>query len=266
MNKLPTLDGETRVIAIIGDPVAQVKSPRAMTQALNAVGRNCVVVPIHVTPVDVDQFIDGVSLAENLDGIIATVPHKFCAYQHCSSATERAHFLGAVNVLRRSPEGGWHGDMFDGLGFVNGVRAAGWRPEGQRALLVGAGGAGSAIALALVETGVAELAIHDNDAKRRDALLARLKDKFGVTVDVGSADPSGHTLVVNATAVGMRSGDRYPIQAEKLTAGMFVGEVITAPAVTPLIEMARRIGCPTQTGGGMYDAQLDLMRDFFMGE
>ena len=144
------LSGNTRVVAIVGDPIAQVKSPFAVTRALNALGRNCVVVPMHVAPSDFDMFIQGATVAKNLDGLIATVPHKFAAYAHCVSATGRADFLRAVNVIRRSPDGRWHGDMLDGQGFVNAMRASGFEPEGRRALLVGAGGAGSAIALSLI--------------------------------------------------------------------------------------------------------------------
>jgi len=261
-----TLNGETRVFYIVGDPIAQVKSPAAVTQAMNALGHNCVLVPMHVTPADFGRFISGASLARNLDGIIATVPHKFAAYSHCATASERAHFLGSANILRRNPDGGWHGDMSDGQGFVGGIRAAGCNPEGRRALLIGAGGAGSAIALALVEAGATELAIHDTDTARRDALVARLKDRCGAAVHVGSADPSGYTLVVNATPLGMRAGDPYPVQVDRLTSDMFVGDVITAPAVPPLIEAARRLGCLTQVGGGMYAAQLDVMRDFLLGQ
>jgi shikimate dehydrogenase len=221
---------------------------------------------MQVTSAEFDRFIAGASLARNLDGIVATVPHKFAAYAHCSTATDRAHFLGAANVLRRNPDGGWHGEMTDGEGFVAGIRAAGCRPEGQRVLLIGAGGAGSAIALALVEAGIAELAIHDEDPIRRDNLVVRVKNKRGADAHAGSADPTGYTLVVNATPVGMRLEDPYPVLVDKLTTGMFVGDVITAPAVTPLIEAARLLGCPTQTGGGMYAAQLDLMRDFLLGQ
>ena len=256
------LNGATRVIAIIGDPIAQVKSPAGVTQALNARGRNAIVVPIHVTAEDVDAFIRGASLARNLDGMIATVPHKFAAYRHCASATDRAHFLGAVNTLRRNADGGWHGDQLDGEGFVTGIRAAGCDPRGRRALLAGAGGAGSAIALALLEAGVAELAIHDGDAARRDALVARLAARHGDRVRPGSADPAGRTLVVNATPAGMRAGDPLPVDATRLTADMFVGDVITAPAVTPLLEAARRTGCATQGGAGMFAAVSALMVDF----
>ena len=78
------LSGKTRVFVIIGDPVAQVKSPFAVTRALNALGRNCVVVPMHVTPPDFDAFMHGASLAKNLDGLIATAPHKFAASAYLS--------------------------------------------------------------------------------------------------------------------------------------------------------------------------------------
>lgn len=264
MDTHPALSGETRVIAIVGDPIAQVKSPAGVTQALLDKGRNAVVVPIHVSPADLEAFVRGVSLAKNFDGLIITVPHKFAAYGLCATATARAHFLGAVNTLRRNADGRWHGDMFDGIGFVAGLRAAGCQPQGQAALLVGAGGAGSAIAQALVEAGVASLAIHDGDSVRREALIDRLRSRYAVPVTAGSADPSGCTLVVNATPVGMRSGDPLPVDIGKLTPQMFVGDVITAPAVTPLLEAARRIGCRTQVGAGMFLGVRELMVDFLL--
>ncbi len=264
MDDYSSLSGETRVIAIIGDPIAQVKSPAGVTRALNAKGRNAVVVPVRVAPADVDAFIRGVSLAMNFDGIIVTVPHKFAVYRQCATATERAHFLGAVNTLRRNPDGSWHGDQLDGEGFVAGLRAAGCRLEGQRALLAGAGGAGSAIGLALLEAGVAMLAIHDGDAERRDSLLMRLGDRYPGKVAAGSADPAGFTLIVNATPSGMRAGDPLPVEAGKLERRMFVADVITRPAVTPLIEAARRIGCGTQVGAGMFEGVSALMVDYLL--
>ncbi|MGB9117227.1 shikimate dehydrogenase family protein [Bradyrhizobium sp.] len=265
IGNLAALSGETRVFAIVGDPIAQVKSPFAVTQALNALGRNCVVVPIHVTQSDFDDFVRGAGLAKNLDGLIATVPHKFAAYAQCTSATDRAHFLRAVNVMRRNPDGTWHGDMFDGQGFVDAMRASGAEPRGKRALLVGAGGAGSAIALALIEAGLSELVVHDVDQARRDELLARLEAKNAAVVDAGSTDPRGCALVVNATPLGMRLDDPFPLQIDHLTSGMFVGDVITEPGVTPLIQAARRLGCRTQIGTEMFDAQLRSIRDFLIG-
>jgi len=192
------------------------------------------------------------------------VPHKFDVFRLCATTTERAQFLGAVNVLRRKDDGSWHGDHADGVGFVEGIRTAGCRPEGRRALLAGAGGAGSAIALALLEAGVVELAIHDEDPKRREALIERLRNRYGNRVSAGSADPQGFGVVVNATTSGMREGDPLPVDATRLDSDAFVGDVITVPAVTPLIAAARARGCGTQIGTGMFAAVCEHIVDFLL--
>lgn len=264
MDSFATLNGETRVIAIVGDPIAQVKSPAGVTRELNVRGHNAVVIPIHCTSADLERFLSGAAVAKNFDGIIATVPHKFAAYGHCATASDRAHFLGAANILRRNADRSWHGDMVDGLGFVAAARSAGGDPSAQRALLVGAGGAGSAIALALLDAGVARLDIHDSDSVRRDTLVARLATRFGGKVGIGSADPAGYSFVANATPAGMRPGDGLPVDIGGLTKEMFVGDVITVPAVSPLIEAARVRGCRTQTGVGMFASVLELMVNFLL--
>lgn len=260
------LSGSTRIVAIVGDPIAQVKSPAGVTRALRAHGRDCVVVPVHVGADDLPVFLQGAALARNLDGLIATVPHKFAAFDHCSSASERARFLGAANILRRNPDGSWHGDMVDGIGFVTAARAAGCAPAGGRALLAGAGGAGSAIALALLEAGVATLAVHDTDAARRDALIERLAQRHAGRVTAGGADPAGYSIVVNATPAGMRAGDPLPVDAGRLQPGAFVGDVVTVPEITPLLAAAQAAGCSTRTGVHMFDAVLGLMVEFLLAE
>jgi shikimate dehydrogenase len=260
-----TLNGATRVHFIVGDPIAQVKSPAGVTQAYQERGHNAMVMPAHVAPVDLAGWLAGVSLAKNVDGVIVTVPHKFACFDLCATASDRAAFLHTVNVMRRNPDGRWHGDMFDGQGFVQALRDNGGQPEGRKALLAGAGGAGSAIAHALVMGGVRELAIHDEDAARRTTLVDRLAGLGKCPVAHGSADPSGFDLVLNATPVGMKESDPYPLNVDRLTPGMFVGCVITQPAVTPLIAAARAKGCGTMTGAHMFGRVRDLMVDFLLG-
>ena len=266
MNPYPTLSGETLVVPIVGDPIAQVKSPDGITRLFAARGRDAVVVPLQVAAADLDTLIGGLSASASVGGLIATVPHKFGLAAHCATLTGRARFLGSVNVARRNPDGGWHGDQVDGAAFVAAVRAAGGVPESVRALQVGAGGAGSAIALALLEAGVAELALHDADPARRDALLGRLRERFGERVTPGSPDPSGFELIANATPMGMRAGDPYPVDVAGLKPDTFVGDVVTRPAVPPLIEAARRIGCATSTGGDMFGAVAELITDFLLAD
>lgn len=262
--ELSGLNGETRVVVIVGDPIAQVKSPAGVTREFIGRGRNALVVPIHVTPVDLDVFIQGISLARNCDGIIATVPHKFALSKHCKTLTERARLLGAVNVLRRNPDGSWHGDMFDGFAMLSAMCEAGCEPQDKPALLIGAGGAGSAIAFALLDAGVSELAIHDEEPDRRDFLITRLNAQHGGRARIGSSDPSDAMIIVNATPTGMREGDPYPVLVEKLTPDMFVADVITVPSITPMIEAARRLGCATQAGGGMFSVNQTVMVDFLL--
>lgn len=259
-----TLNGATRLHFIVGDPIAQVKSPSGVTEAFQARGRNALVAPAHVEPAELAAWMDGISRARNVDGIIVTVPHKFACHDLCATTSERSRFLGAVNTLRRTADGRWHGDMFDGLAFVQALLEQGGQLAGRRALLVGAGGAGSAIAHALVEAGVSLLAVHDPDAARRAALVGRLAGLGRAAVENGTADPTGFEVVVNASPVGMREGDPLPVEVERLTPSMFVGCVITAPAVTPLIAAARARGCGTVTGSQMFAKVRDLMVDFLL--
>jgi len=261
---LEQLSGATRVHFIVGDPIAQVKSPGGVTQAFESHGRNAVCVPAHVAPSDLAAWQAAVSLSKNVDGIIVTVPHKFACFELCATTSERAAFLRTVNTMRRNADGSWHGDMFDGLGFVEAMRAKGCEPAGKKALVVGAGGAGSAIAHALVLGGVRELAIHDPDTARRDTLIERLAGLGLGAVAAGSADPGGMDIALNATPIGMKEGDPHPIDSASFTPAMFVGCVITAPAITPMVGAARAAGCNTLTGADMFARVRDLMVDFLL--
>ena len=259
------LSGATRLHYIVGDPIAQVKSPAGVSQAFADHGRDAVCVPAHVSPAHLADWVRGASLAQNVDGIIVTVPHKFACTDLCATTSDRAAFLHTVNTMRRNADGSWHGDMFDGLGFVTAMQDKGCSPAGQKALLVGAGGAGSAIAHALVMAGVSQLAIHDPDEQRRGSLVDRLTGLGRCHVTHGSPDPSGFDLVLNATPVGMKEGDPFPLDVSKLVPGMFCGCVITAPAVTPFIAAARAKGCHTMTGSDMFVRVRDLMVAFLLG-
>lgn len=258
------LSGATRVHFIVGDPIAQVKSPAGVTQAFHDAGRNSVCVPAHVPAADLAAWAAGVSLSRNVDGLIVTVPHKFACFDLCTTTSDRASFLRAVNTLRRNADGSWHGDMFDGLGYVQALASKGCQPQGRRALLVGAGGAGSAIAYSLMTAGVQALAVHDADVVRRDALVARLASLGLGKVSAGSSDPSGFDIVINATPIGMKAGDPHPIDSTRFTPQQFVGCVITAPAVPPMIAAARERGCSTLTGADMFACVRDLMVQFLL--
>jgi len=262
---IPAPTGATRLYVIVGDPIAQVRSPAGVSAAFAARGHDAILVPVQVTTTDLPAFLSVASRLKNLDGIVVTIPHKFVCYQACTSATDRAHFLRTVNLMRRRDDGSWHGDMVDGLGFVGAARAKGIDPRGMRALLVGAGGAGSAIALALLEAGARELAIHDSAAERRDALIGRLNRLGTAPVRAGTIDPTGFDFVANATPAGMQPGDPLPVDVTRLAPSSYCGCVITKPEISLFVAEARKLGCVTATGTDMYRQHQSIMVDFLLG-
>ena len=258
------LSGATRLFPIIGDPIKYVESPRRLTSTFAARNHNGICFPMQVRADDLDVVMAGLAASRNVDGILVTMPHKFAVFAHCATSSERAKRLGVVSVIRRNADRTWHGDMLDGLAFLKAQKDHGAEPEGARVLLVGAGGAGSAIAIALLEAGVRELVIHDADGARVATLLNVLSDLGRGRVSAGPPDPTGCDLVCNATPMGMADGDPLPVDASLLTSSMFVGDVIAGHGVTPLLEAAESAGCKTANGGHMVEAAQDVMADFML--
>ncbi len=259
---LGNLSGATRLFPIIGDPIKYVESPMRLSRTFAERDVNGVCVPLQVPAGDLEAVMAGLTAARNVDGILVTMPHKFAAFSYCATSSERAKMLGVVSVARRNPDGSWHGDLLDGLAFVRAQQDQGAQLEGARALLVGAGGAGSAIALALLEVGVGELIIHDADQSRVTALLDLLPEDG--RVHPGPPDPTGCDLVFNATPMGMASDDPFPVDAALLSPLMFVGDVIAGHGTTPFLLAAQATGCQTANGGHMVQAAQDVMADFML--
>ncbi len=256
------LTGASRLFPIIGDPVAHVESPVWLTRTFADRGVPALCVPMQTPEGALDVVMAGLAATTNVDGILVTMPHKHAAFSYCATATGRAKLLRVVSLMRRNPDGSWHGDMLDGLAFVKAQQDHGAHVEGATALLVGAGGAGSAIAVALLEAGVGRLVVHDADNARSAALVDLLADE---RASAGPADPTGCDLVFNASPMGMDEDDPLPVDGSLLTSSMFVGDVVSGRGVTPLIAAARAVGCRTASGGDMVEAVQDLMADFLTG-
>lgn len=258
-----SLNGSTRIYFVVGDPIAQVKSPTGVTAALQSRGLNAVCIPAHVAPPQLAAFFEGVKSMRNVDGILVTVPHKTAFAPLCGQLSDTARFLDTVNTVRREPDGSWTGAMFDGLAQVEALTRNGAVLQGKKAVIAGAGGAGTAIAHALVTAGVAELGIADTDAARRDKLIQRLNGLGAARVFAAGADPTGFDIVVNATPMGMKADDPLPFDGGKLTSAMFAGDVVTLPD-TAWMQRAREAGCQTSDGMAMFECVRDLMVDFLL--
>jgi shikimate dehydrogenase len=256
---LSGLSGATRIHLIVGDPVVQTKSPAGLTAEFAARGVDAVCIPMQVAAADFDAFLAVARRVRNVDGIVVTVPHKLAATRHCDVLSERSRALAAINAMRREADGRWSGDMTDGVALVAALRTAGCEPKGRRALVVGAGGAGSAVVLALAEAG-ARAAVHDIDAARRDDLVRRL----AAWKVAASADPAGCDLVVNATPLGVAAGDPLPVDVTRLAPGAVAADLVTRPAVTPFLTAARERGAQIVTGADMFAPQAGILADFLL--
>jgi shikimate dehydrogenase len=252
----PVVDGATRLLGIVGHPIAQVRSPEVWTALCRRHGLNILCVPFHVLPENLAAFFAGMRGMKNLIGMIATIPHKPACVDLVDALTERAALVRSVNFIAVGTDGRWTGDIVDGVGFVENLKAHSVEPKGRRALLVGTGGAGTAIAFALAEAGVGELVLYDKDAARSSSLAERLA-KRGCPVRTAAPDPAGFDLVVNASPMGMGADDPLPLDASRLAPGSVVADVVTHE--TELLRRAAARGCRTIDGTGMVEQQLPTM-------
>ena len=258
----PIVDGATRLLGIAGDPIAQVRSPPMWSALFRYNNMNAVCVPFHVRPPDLAGFLAGLRAAENVIGLLVTIPHKIAAAKLAGVLTDRARKVGTANILRPLPEGRWEADTLDGLGFVRALEADKQTIAGRRALVVGAGGVGSAIAFALAEAGASSVAISDIDAARAKALTQRIAVMTGVSSAVAPARAEGFDLIVNASPLGMRAEDPLPLDLTGLTPETIVGDVVIGRELTPILKAARDRGCHVQLGAAMTDNQVAAMADF----
>lgn len=264
---MSVITGATRLFGIVADPVSQVRTPLVLNAWFDREGLDAVLVPMHVPADGLPTVFEAFRKMRNLGGFIVTVPHKIAALGLCDEVSEAARAIGAVNAVRREEDGRLVGEMFDGLGFVNGLKSQGHDPAGRSVLLAGAGGAAAAIAHALARAGVGRLCIANRTAPKAEAIAQRVRAAApGIEVTTaGAADPRGFDIVVNATSLGMKEGDALPLDASLLSPPTLVAEIIMKPEMTALLKAAEKQGCSIHLGKHMLDQQANLMGRFMTG-
>lgn len=258
------IDGRTELIAHLGYPTHSFKAPLIYNPYFEAAGIPCLVVPMGCQPTPFPQVLRSFFDLENARGALITMPHKVSVLELLDEVTPAVRVAGACNAVRRLPDGRLLGDQFDGAGFVRGLQRKGLDLAGASALVVGAGGVGSAIAAALAGAGIARLTLHDVNAISAEALAHRLRTHFpAVQVSTGGKDPSGFRLVVNATPLGMDAGDPLPVDVDRLAHGQFVGEVVMKTEKTAFLQAAEARGCRVQVGADMLFEMIPPYLEFF---
>ena len=237
--------------AIIGHPVRRSVSPAMHNAAFRALGLDWVYVAFDVEPGQVARALAGMT-ALGIDGLSVTMPHKEEVAAGVDRVSPLVRAVGAANTVVREPGGTLRGENTDGPGFLRALRDdEGFDPANRRCLVVGAGGAARAVVKALADAGATEVVVVNRTPERGEevAALAGSCGRVGSAAEAGEAD-----LVVNATPIGMAGTPfehELPLDPLHLGPGQLVVDLVTNPAVTPLVDAARQRGAMAAGGVGM---------------
>lgn len=259
------ITGKTRILYMIADPIDHVRTPEVLNPLIAARGLDAIMVPVHYTPSDFATGWEAIRHTRNLAGVVISVPHKEQAMQLADEVLEPARRIGVANVIARRADGRMVATNMDGMGFLKGVLNDGADAQGRHVLLLGAGGAGKAIAITLAGAGIASLRIHDIDGARVQALVDEVgRQAPGLAVSVGTNALEDADLVINATPLGLHpESDPLPMDVTALHPGVIVADIVMKPRETAFLKAAQAAGCPVRFGAGMLDTQLELMLDHF---
>ena len=265
------ISAATRYCAVYGHPVKHSASPAMQNAGIDALGLDWRYLAFDVPPERLRDAIAGAK-AMKFVGLNLTVPHKLLAMNLVDALDESARIWGAVNTIRfeaKDAGGAWQPlrafaevpDEIRAHGFNTDAEAIGvsirndlnMDLRGKRVLLLGAGGAGRAAALKLAQEGANELHLVNRTRDKAESVAQEIRKRFPlVSVDIGYP-PGSVDLLVNATSLGLKSGDGLPLD-EKAFAIRNAGAVydmIYRPAETPLLKAATAAGCRTANGLGM---------------
>ena len=258
------ISGKTTLIAHIGFPTEAFKAPMIYNPWFDQHGIDAAVIPMGVRPEDYAASLKAIFRMSNVRGALVTMPHKVVTNALVDELTPTARIAGASNAVLLRPDGTLLGDQFDGAGFVRGIERKGLKLAGKRVLVSGNGGVGCAIAASLAAAGVAQMALYDGSPAASEALAGRLREHYPkLEIGLGSNDPAGFDLIVNATPLGMKEGDPLPFDMARVASTTFVGEVVMKQEMTPLLLAAQARGCPFQLGTDMLFEMIPAYLEFF---
>ncbi|HKQ72844.1 MAG TPA: shikimate dehydrogenase [Blastocatellia bacterium] len=245
-------------VGLIGAGIQASRSPQLHEGEARAAGIDC-----SYQLIDLAQLGVGVeSLPQLLDaaqqqgfaGVNITHPCKQSVIPLLDELSEDAATIGAVNTVVFSA-GKRIGHNTDCWGFAESFRRGLADVVRDQVVLLGAGGAGSAVASAALQIGVTRLVIHDVDCTRAIALAERLRARFGadriVTVTEISSEMAAADGLIQATPIGMLGHPGLPLPIELLRPAHWVAEIVYFPLETELLKLARLLGCRTLDGSGM---------------
>lgn len=256
------IDGRTKLLGVMGHPISHSLSPKMHNAAFEAEAARenraseYVYVPLDVRPEDVKNAVRGLR-ALGFAGANVTMPHKAAVLDLMDEVDDASRVAGAMNTIVVEPDG-LRGLNTDGGGFVEACAEAGVSFEGRRTLLLGAGGAAAAVAVAVLAEGAASVEIVNRTPTRAEQLRERLSavpggERVGVRqqeeLETAAAESQ---VVINTTYLGMKGGDALPLPESSLRPDLDVCDAVyRAGERTALVRAAREAGARAVSGGRM---------------
>ena len=265
------IKGTTKIAGVIGFPIEHTISPGIHNAAFAALRLDCVYLPFAVRPENLGRAIAGLS-SLGIIGINVTIPHKETVIQYLNEISEEARRIGAVNTVVIKQER-LIGHNTDGKGFVQALKEEGKIDiQGKKVIILGAGGAGRAVAVQSGLEGAGELIIFDKEEERARRLSADIKRDIPQlrveTVSRNEIKPNLNEadILVNATPAGMKADDELIINSQWLLPRTLVFDLIYNPQETRLMQAARKRGCAVVGGLGMLIHQGALSFELWTGK
>lgn len=243
-----------KLYGVIGDPIAHSLSPAMHNKELKELGIDAYYHPFRIEGKDLKTAVEGMKVI-GVEGFNVTIPHKTAIIPFLDKVDPLAKAIGAVNTVVRE------GDHFvgyntDGVGFVEALKED-WKKDlnGERALIIGAGGAAKAIYYTLLSIGVKRVDICNRTLHKAEELIAAQPyeaDSKAIPLDVAETNIDEYSLVIQTTSIGMAPEiDKSPISLKGIRPSAFVSDIIYNPNKTLFLNQAAQEGAKTQNGLGM---------------
>ncbi|MFF2486208.1 shikimate dehydrogenase family protein [Microbacterium sp. NPDC058062] len=258
------ISGRATLIAHLGFPTDTFASSSLCNPWFDRNGIDAAVVPMSARAEGYPDLFRSLFSVTNLRGALVTMPHKVTTMQLVDEVSPAAAIAGATNAVVKREDGSLLADQFDGAGFVRALVRKGFDPVDKRVLIVGTGGVGSAIAASLAAAQVGELSLVNRRSASAVELSRRLEAHYpDVNTGLGSRDPRGFDLIVNATSLGVQASDPLPLDLHGVVSSTFVADVVNKPGLTPFLLAARDRGCTVQVGRDMLLEMVPAYLAFF---
>ena len=250
------INGSTTIVGIFGSPIAHTASPAMHNAAFKALKMNWVYLAFPVHAQNLCAALLG-ARDMGLTGVNLTVPHKVLALDIVDEVAEEARKLGAINTVLIE-DGKLRGFNTDGYGFAKAIKEEfNFALRGKRVLVLGAGGAGRAIAVQCALEGAARVFVANRTAAKIDPIakeISATKTAFcaaALTTDGIARVINDVDLLVNATSVGLLEGESLGLDAKLFSPRLFIYDTVYRPAKTELLRTAAVAGAKTANGLGM---------------